>query len=724
VFIPLILYKTGNVRLTAAAKSDMVRDDHQNGESEQGIVSRRDYLRLSAAAVGTGALTASGAVGKTAAVPTDDPSADEPLVGGGKYYENDVTRSDATEIVASESDIKTAVETAGSGDTIWIEDGTYDLTDEAPIQVEVNDVTIAGNRGINGSNGPLLKVQQGEKMNGVAIFDSRNVIRVTGLQLRGPYYERGYWDPPVDPTVDPEFRPYWSVGIYALPEKGQGETEYGVEVDNCHLWGWSEAAVQIGAKDYQTEGYIHDCSIHSNAMEHLGYGVDLYNGRSLIERCYFDLNRHSIDGFGYDTNGYEARDNLVGSNPISHAFDMHGDECIAKCDNDDDESEETNVVKRAGDKIHIHHNTFRFVHEIEVPGSDIRDGSVQEAVTIRGIPKNQVLLENNWFYHNTQPDETNIEANGQAYRQKFTYEDHWTKFIPNGDTHHFGTDEPSLDIGHPRPGDGDDGNGSLVAEVGTVSQDADSWQSVSFDSSYNNPVVVMKPVSQFNGENPCHARVRNVTGSGFEYKLEEWEYTPDGHRSENVSYLVMEQGTHTASNGTRIDVGTTTTDEHFTTVTLQNLRHTPAVFTQTQTVNGPNAVVTRNTHVDATNFETRLQEQNARSSGTAGHVDESVGYIALEPGNVNFGTKTVEVGRQAGMTDSWTRLGFTGSYSSPAFVADMQTTNDGDTATLRYKDLDAGGTDIQVEEEQSEDTEISHDSETVGYFVTTGSGPL
>jgi hypothetical protein len=53
----------------------------------------------------------------------------------------------------------------------------------------------------------------------------------------------------------------------------------------------------------------------------------------------------------------------------------------------------------------------------------------------------------------------------------------------------------------------------------------------------------------------------------------------------------------------------------------------------------------------------------------------------------------------------------------PLFMAEMQTTNDGDTATLRAQNITATGPQVKVEEEQSKDLETSHAAETVGYFA-------
>jgi hypothetical protein len=696
----------------------MVREDHQNDESKQGIVSRRDYLRAGLITAGIAAsptaLTEGIGTARAAPDPVPDPSPTDSAIGGGQQYGRKVSGGNYT--VTTKNQLIDKLGSADPGEIVYIPNNvTIDLGKTRKIDINPG-VTLASGRGINGAPGGRLYMGYINKnsTNGTPVFKYRSDnVRITGLRMQGPqadYFNPGKCEGQIGPECrdPPAMATYATRGFMIMGAEG--------EVDNCQMYGWPWVPIMTGAYDgYAVDTHIHHNSLHNNQMEGYGYGVRVTVGNPTIEWNYFDKNRHSIAASGSPGCSYEARYNLVGPHTVSHSFDMHGEEIGEVPDGE-----------RAGDEIHVHHNTFQFDESYVYETG-------QEGVTVRGLPDNVALLENNWFYHSLpdgqeKPDGTNVDENGQPFRQYNIPQDNWMnlEFTNN----HYGRDEPSSDIGHPR--DGDDGdndnggsNGSLAAEIGTVSKNADTWQSVSFEGSYTDPVVVMKPASQFNGENPCHARVRSVTGSGFEYKLEEWEYTTDGHRPETISYLVMEEGAGTTSDGTHLEAGTIATDESFSEITFESyFGKQPVVFTQTQTVNGQNAVVTRNTHVDATDFEVRLQEQNARSSDTSGHVDEVTAYIAIEPGVTTLSGTKVEVGRQSGVTNNWTRLGFNGSYSSPGFVADMQTTNSGDTATLRYKDIDAGGVDIQLEEEQSGDTETNHPAETVGYFVTSGTGSL
>ena len=56
------------------------------------------------------------------------------------------------------------------------------------------------------------------------------------------------------------------------------------------------------------------------------------------------------------------------------------------------------------------------------------------------------------------------------------------------------------------------------------------------------------------------------------------------------------------------------------------------------------------------------------------------------------------------------------SNGIPSFFADMQTVHGGDTANLRYKDLSATAATVFIEEETSNDGEVDHTTEVVGYL--------
>ncbi|HHT26304.1 MAG TPA: hypothetical protein GXZ82_03510 [Firmicutes bacterium] len=280
--------------------------------------------------------------------PTGDP------IGGGAGYSKIVSTGDY--IVSTRSEFLAALVKAKPGEVIYIApDAQIDLSGLVNIQLP-GGVTIAGNRGVDGSPGPLLYTTT---MNTVPLLNIMQPnVRITGIRLRGP-----------DPAL-PD-----GIAVRIL--------SHDVEIDNCEIWNWSYAGIAI----MRTHGaYIHHNYIHNVRRPGLGYPVVFDGATGLVEANIFDYYRHAIAGTGTKGTGYEARYNIVRANAISFAFDMHGGEdyCPGKtC------TEPEKDIYMAGEWVHIHHNTFYI--------------TAYESIRIRGVPREYTEIHHNWFIN---PDTT------------------------------------------------------------------------------------------------------------------------------------------------------------------------------------------------------------------------------------------------------------------------------------------------------------------------------
>lgn len=286
-----------------------------------------------------------------------------PAVGGGAGYDRCVGPASADRIVDTREDLLTALD--GAERVVYVaDDAEIDLTGASNIPLKPG-VTLASGRGRDGSGGGLVYTDSSPRW----LFRSRaDDVRVTGLRLRGP--RTAYFDPREEPGAPEDA---YSCGLHLF-----GET---AEVDNCELFGWPHAAIAFGAREQPTESFAHHNAIHHNRMETLGYGIELYDGWCRIEHTYFDANRHAVTGFGYDTNGFTAQYNLLGPNPISHAFDMHRLSENISCEDD----------LLAGKSISVCQNTFAYTEDTL--------GRSQEALDVRGVPAEKSVVDHNWFAH-------------------------------------------------------------------------------------------------------------------------------------------------------------------------------------------------------------------------------------------------------------------------------------------------------------------------------------
>ncbi len=155
-----------------------------------------------------------------------------------------------------------------------------------------------------------------------------------------------------------------------------------------------------------------------------------------------------------------------------------------------------------------------------------------------------------------------------------------------------------------------------------------TWQSVSLPFAFEDPVVIAGPPT-FHGRQPGVVRLRNVSGSGFEARFQEWAYLDGRHVDEDVDHLVLERGRHVMPDGSIWEAGTfplggtgVWQPESFS----EPFAGPPALFLTVQTFNGGQPVTVRARNVTETGFEAALFAEEALMDG---HVVEDLGYLAI-----------------------------------------------------------------------------------------------
>jgi hypothetical protein len=416
----------------------MVRDDHQNGESEQSIVSRRDYLRLSAAgAVGAGTLSSMGEyVGEAkAAATTESLPHEKPLQGyarniggsagkgthGGQAVKRPSgmpTKAEADYVVSTPDELVNAVTT---DEAIVYIDKTITL--KGPQNIELGDnVTLVGgfcDPTIPG-RGPVIEQDYYHRK--LFISNYQRPPTLWGISLRGPNSDLEYFDPRDEEYSGGDLTPedWYAGGIHCYDDKEKGT----FRAIGCEFWAWTVAGIELGAKDHQTDADVIRCTFHSNIMETLGYGIEQYNGHLWCDRSFYDRCRHGISGYGYTTESWELTESVIGPNDwAGHAMDMH-------------DRVEPN---RGGHHISVRDCTFMITEDIA--------GYGQEGIAQRGV---SVAGDEIWgcdFWHPTKPVPPGDQ--GDAYRQETPEQrDSFENFNPHDNA--FGG--PNKGFGAPRAG--------------------------------------------------------------------------------------------------------------------------------------------------------------------------------------------------------------------------------------------------------------------------------
>ncbi|MGD9497508.1 MAG: hypothetical protein AB7Y46_14500 [Armatimonadota bacterium] len=289
--------------------------------------------------------------------PTGDP------IGGGPGY-RDIHRT-GDFVVTSADELVEALAVAQAGQVVFVPGGLeLDLTDLGTLEIP-GGVTLAGDRGADGSEGALL-IARGQRQ--TLLSTAGEDVRVTGLRFEGAYggAER----------VATQSR-FMSIG------------HTGGRVDNCEIYNFNLSGIGVAGTALRV--VIDHNYLHHIQLGGLGYPISTSSSDLRVIANRFDYGRHHIASSGAPGSGYEAAWNHIGPNATSHHFDMHGGR---------DRGDNTTI---AGDWMHVHHNTF--------------EGS-RPHVVIRGVPSQGAWIHNNWF---SGPAAEKVRSDGNTWVYQNVY---------------------------------------------------------------------------------------------------------------------------------------------------------------------------------------------------------------------------------------------------------------------------------------------------------------
>ncbi|MEM7590757.1 MAG: CAP domain-containing protein [Cyanobacteria bacterium P01_A01_bin.83] len=268
----------------------------------------------------------------------------------------------------------------------------------------------------------------------------------------------------------------------------------------------------------------------------------------------------------------------------------------------------------------------------------------------------------------------------------------------------------------------------LMGEIGQISDLNHVSQTIQLNNTYTNPVVFALPLSH-NGGDPAIARITDIQNDSFSLYLQEAEYRDGKHAKESISYMVLEAGTWELGDGTLLEVGTVdtnaTTNSSWSAINFENeFVNKPAILSQVQTQNGGQFVRTRQNSASADGFELAMEEEELLKN--SGHAKETVGWLAIETGSGNWNGFDYQAGHTGTrINHTWDTINFQqGFEQAPSLFASVASFRGQDPIGLRYRNLGSSSVQIELEEDQSLDSEIGHTVESVDFLAIAGSGNL
>lgn len=233
--------------------------------------------------------------------------------------------------------------------------------------------------------------------------------------------------------------------------------------------------------------------------------------------------------------------------------------------------------------------------------------------------------------------------------------------------------------------------------------------------------VVVGSIATHHGGNTAGLRLQSVTSDGFEAFLEE-ERSKDrevDHELEAVRFFGAAEGRITDASGAVIgeagivDLGQPD-GEHWHTVSLIERYDDPVVFAQVMSYRGEEPCHDRVRNVQSDAFEFRIEEWDYLDGA---HVEEAIGYVVLERGTHELADGApLEVATVAA-DHGWSDVTFEAAFAGdPAVVSRCQTFDGPDPVVTRQRNVDAGGVDVTLQEEEASGGH--HVEETVGVLAT------
>ena len=194
------------------------------------------------------------------------------------------------------------------------------------------------------------------------------------------------------------------------------------------------------------------------------------------------------------------------------------------------------------------------------------------------------------------------------------------------------TNEEKLSYFIIKPGRYDfDGLSALVSKTIATA----SWTKMNFSTPFDTvPVVLVSPTTD-NNEIPFVVRVRNITKTGFEVKLQKESKTTTSLASEIFSYIAIEQGVGRV-NGNKIKVGRTAENgvgnaiTQYARIMYDETIENPVFIAQLQTCNDDTVTASLRCRSVLTT-EARVFKQRELSLGFMDSAFETAGYILLNP---------------------------------------------------------------------------------------------
>lgn len=177
----------------------------------------------------------------------------------------------------------------------------------------------------------------------------------------------------------------------------------------------------------------------------------------------------------------------------------------------------------------------------------------------------------------------------------------------------------------------EDGTMLEVGTVDTQSMTTSQWESIDFDTDFQEKPAILSQVQTQNGAQFVRTRQKSSDNDGFEIAMEEEEALKySGHSQETLGWLAMESGSGNWD-GLEYEVAHTGKRINHTWDTInfsENIDETPSLFASLASFNGGDPAGLRYQNSSTSQVQIKLEEDQSLDSETS-HTAESVDFLAI-----------------------------------------------------------------------------------------------
>lgn len=247
------------------------------------------------------------------------------------------------------------------------------------------------------------------------------------------------------------------------------------------------------------------------------------------------------------------------------------------------------------------------------------------------------------------------------------------------------------------------------------------WKTIALPIQFDAQPVILAQVVTNAEASATSVRLRNVSTSQFQIRLQEEENNDNKHIEESVAWIAIEKGANVT--GTRMEAGTTLLSSANATLNFLQSYSDPSFLAQIQSFNENNPAVVRTNTLTGVSANIFCQEETSFDPET-NHGFETVGYLTFN-GSGQLRSQTGEVIGEMGkitIDHNLQTVALANRYHNPIVIVGSLNMVGNQPATVRVQNLTLNS--FQVRVQNWDYLASAHAPSTIGYMVIEGSIPF